>query len=144
MIKKKAIRIITASSYISHTEPLFKRLNLLKVDDILTLQELKFYYKYNEGALPIYLQNWKFIMNVNLHNYNTRTIRTLHTFKTKHEFAKKILKYNIPHTINDTPQIVTEKVLTHSMHGFSLYVKKYLLHKYNNNCIVRDCYTCMQ
>ena len=124
MIQKKAIRIITASSYISHTEPLFKRLNLLKVEDILTLQELKFYYKYNEGALPIYLQNWKFIMNVNLHNYNTRKIRTLHTFKTKHEFAKKCLKYNIPHTINDTPQIVTEKELTHSMHGFSLYVKK--------------------
>ena len=67
MIKKKKIRIITASSYISHTEPLFKRLNLLKVDDILTLQEVKFYYKYNEGALSIYLQNWKFIMNVNLH-----------------------------------------------------------------------------
>ena len=63
-------------------------------------------------------------MNVNLHNYNTRKIRTLHTFKTKHEFAKKCLKYNIPHTINDTPQIVTKKVLTHSMHGFSLYVKK--------------------
>ena len=56
----------------------------------LTLQELKFYFKYNEGTLPIYLQNWKFIMNVNLHNYNTRKIRTLHTFKTKHEFAKKM------------------------------------------------------
>ena len=49
----KAIRIITTSSYISHTVPLFKRLNLLKVDDILTLQELKFYFKYKEGALPI-------------------------------------------------------------------------------------------
>ena len=73
-------------------------------------------------------------MNANVHNYNTRKIRTLHTFKTKHEFAKKCL----PHTINYTPQIVTEKVLTHSMHGFSLYVKKYLLHKYNNNCVVRD------
>ena len=34
IIKKKAIRIITASSYISHTEPLFKQLNLLKVEDI--------------------------------------------------------------------------------------------------------------
>ena len=86
-------------------------------------------------------------MNVNLHNYNTQKIRTLHraTFKTNHEFAKKCLKYNIPHTINDTPKIVTEKVLTHSMHGFSLYVKKkYLLHKYNNNCDVRDSYICMQ
>ena len=71
----------------------------------------------------MYFQNLKFIMNVNVHNYNTRTIRTLHTLKTKHEFAKKCLKYNIPHTINYTPQIVTETVLTHSMHGFSLYVK---------------------
>ena len=55
MIKKKAIRIITASSYISHTEPFFKQLNLLKVEDILTLQELKFYLKYNQGILPKYL-----------------------------------------------------------------------------------------
>ena len=44
IIQKKEIRIITASSYISHTEPLFKQLNLLKVEDILTLQELKFYF----------------------------------------------------------------------------------------------------
>ena len=63
IIQKKAIRIITASSYISHTEPLFKQLNLLKVEDILTLQELKFYFKYNQGILPKYLQNWNFIPN---------------------------------------------------------------------------------
>ena len=54
IIQKKAIRMITTSSYISHTEPLFKQLNLLKVEDILTLQELKFYFKYNQGILPIY------------------------------------------------------------------------------------------
>ena len=55
IIQKKAIPIITASSYISHTEPFFKQLNLLKVEDILTLQELKFYLKYNQGILPKYL-----------------------------------------------------------------------------------------
>ena len=108
----------------SHAEPLFKRLNLLKVDDILTLQELTFYLEYNEGTSPVYLQNWKFVMNVNVHNYNTRKTRTLHTFKTKHEFAKKSFKYNIPHTINYPPQIDIEKALTHSMYGFSFYVKK--------------------
>ena len=36
----------------------------------------------------------------------------------------KCPKYNIPHIINYTPQIVTEKVLTHNVHGFSLYVQK--------------------
>ena len=96
IIQKKAIRIITASSYISHTEPLFKQLNLLKVEDILTLQELKFYFKYNQGILPKYLQNWNFIPNSKIHNHNTRKITTLHTFKTKHEFAKKHLNITCP------------------------------------------------
>ena len=135
IIQKKAIRIITASSYISHTEPLFKQLNLLKVEDILTLQELKFYFKYNQGILPKYLQNWNFIPNSKIHNHNTRNITTLHTFKTKHEFAKKPLKYNLPYTINNTPHIVKDKVNTHSIQGFSLYVKQYLIRKYNTNCI---------
>ena len=135
IIQKKAIRIITASSYISHTEPLFKQLNLLKVEDILTLQELKFYFKYNQGILPKYLQNWNFIPNSKIHNHNTRKITTLHTFKTKHEFAKKTLKYNLPYTINNTPHIVKDKVNTHRFQGFSLYVKQYLIRKYNTNCI---------
>ena len=144
IIQKKAIRIITASSYISHTEPLFKQLNLLKVEDILTLQELKFYFKYNQGILPKYLQNWNFIPNSKIHNHNTRNITTLHTFKTKHEFAKKTLKYNLPYTINNTPHIVKDKVNTHSIQGFSLYVKQYLIRKYNTNCISRNCYICEQ
>ena len=144
IIQKKAIRIITASSYISHTEPLLKQLNLLKVEDILTLQELKFYFKYNQGILPKYLQNWNFIPNSKIHNHNTRNITTLHTFKTKHEFAKKTLKYDLPYTINNTPHIVKDKVNTHSIQGFSLYVKQYLIRKYNTNCISRNCYICEQ
>ena len=48
-IQKKAIRIITSSRYNSHTEPLFKQLNMLKLEDLLKLQQLKFYFKFNEG-----------------------------------------------------------------------------------------------
>ena len=57
-IQKKAIRIITSSRYNSNTEPLFKQLNMLKLEDLLKLQQLKFYFKFNEGSLPVYLQNW--------------------------------------------------------------------------------------
>ena len=45
-IQKRAIRIIAASKYNAHTEPLFKQLNLLKACDICKLQELKFYHKH--------------------------------------------------------------------------------------------------
>ncbi len=38
------IRIISVSKYNTHTEPIFKQLELLKLMDILKLQELKVYY----------------------------------------------------------------------------------------------------
>ena len=44
-IQTRAIRIIAASKYNAHTEPLFKKLNLLKACDICKLQELKCYHK---------------------------------------------------------------------------------------------------
>ncbi len=42
---QKAIWIITVSKYNVHTERLLKQTKLLKIEDILKLQELKFYYK---------------------------------------------------------------------------------------------------
>ena len=71
-LQKKALRIITLSNYNSHTEPLHKKLSMLKVDDILKLQQLKFYYKYLHNNLPVYLQKWKIIFNYDIQNYDTR------------------------------------------------------------------------
>ena len=48
-LQKKALRIITLSNYNSHS---IKTFSLLKVDDILKLQQLKFYYKYLHNNLP--------------------------------------------------------------------------------------------
>ncbi len=41
----------------AHTESIFKRLILLKVSDILKMQELKFYLKIIHEKILIYLQN---------------------------------------------------------------------------------------
>ena len=51
-IQKRAIRTITCSKCIAHTEPLFKDLRLLKVFDIYKLQQLQFYYKLYNRLLP--------------------------------------------------------------------------------------------
>ena len=143
-IQKKAIRIITSNRYNSHTEPLFKQLNMLKLEDLLKLQQLKFYFKFNESSLPVYLQNWDITTNAHVHNYNTREYACIHTFKAKHEFAKKILKYNLPKLINDTPERVKDKINTHSLQGFINYGKNDMIHKYGNICIIQHCYTCQQ
>ena len=44
-LQKKAIRLISNSSYISHTNPLFIQHKLLKIGDLFKLKLLKLYYK---------------------------------------------------------------------------------------------------
>ena len=122
-IQKKAERIIILSKYNSHTEPLFKKLNPLKVEDLLKLQELKFYYKYRHQNLPVYLLNWQKTTNTCIHNYNTRRTTELHIYRTKHEFAKTFLKYNLLHVINNIPNLGIDKIMTHSLKGFKLSKK---------------------
>ena len=51
-LQKWAVRSITSSKYNAHTEPLFLKLKLLKIEDIYKLSMLKFYYKYQHELLP--------------------------------------------------------------------------------------------
>ena len=67
-LQKKALRIIKVSKYNAHTDPLFKKLKLLKVADILKIKELKLYYKFKHNTLPVYLQNLPFSPNSSIHN----------------------------------------------------------------------------
>ncbi len=56
-LQKRIVRILSISKYNAQTEPIFKILSLLKINDILKLWELKFHYKYKNNLLPRYLQN---------------------------------------------------------------------------------------
>ncbi len=76
ILKKKCIRTITSSKYNAHTEPIFKELNLLKVEDIFELQVLKFYFKFKNGSLPHCLQSLPLQHNQDIHNHNTHTIKS--------------------------------------------------------------------
>ena len=51
-LQKKAVRIMIASKYNAHTEPLFKQLNIMKLEDSFSLQCLKFYHKFKGNYLP--------------------------------------------------------------------------------------------
>ena len=41
-LQEKAIRIINKSHFFSHTDPIFKKLNVLKIYDLHYVQQLKF------------------------------------------------------------------------------------------------------
>ncbi len=75
---KKIVRILSLSKYNAHTYVLFKQLKLLKVNDILKLQELKFYYKYKNNKLPHYLQTLPFHPNTKTHDHDTHIKHYIH------------------------------------------------------------------
>lgn len=141
-LQKKAVRIIILSKYNAHTEPIFKQLKLLKVTDILKLQELKFYYKYKHDLLPHYLSDMPFNTNADTHNYNTRQLEDIHQPLAKHDYAKKCLRFNLPITVNSTPDIILDKIGTHSLAGFSWFIKEYTLNLYSMVCTIENCYIC--
>ena len=72
-LQKRAIRVITCSKFNAHTEPLFKSLNLLKLEDMVSFNVLKLYYKLCHGNLPVYVTNL-FTRNApgTTHNYDLR------------------------------------------------------------------------
>ncbi len=118
-----------------HTLNQFSRsFKLLKLHDIIKFQELKFYYKYKNIKLSYYLQNMPFHPNTDTQSYPTRIQHNLHQHKTKHEYAKQCIQYDIPITINNFPREVLDKIDTQSSwlcwlflrHIYSKHIKKFV------------------
>ena len=99
-LQKRAVRFRPQSIYLAHTYPIFIKLNLLKIQDIFTLNQLKFYYKYLTKSLPDYFQNLNFTRQS---RYNTRRCDDLTPIKVNHVFATKCIFHNIPNLINQLP-----------------------------------------
>ena len=114
-LQKKAIRIISISTYNAHTEPLLKNLRILKIQDILILQTLKMYHKHRNNKLPTYIQNWPLQANKEIHHHNTRHADELHTHRALHMFAEKCLRYNVIRVVNNSPLCILDKLNTHSL-----------------------------
>ena len=141
-LQKKALRTISLASKHTHTEPICKILSLLKFTDIYKLQIQKFYFNIINNNLPAYFHNFHLIDRpTNTFSYNTRNkIKRLPL--VKHNFAKNCLKHNLIREINYTPNIILEKIHTHSLKGFTGYIKNYLLNNYQLSCSIQNCYSC--
>jgi hypothetical protein len=141
-IQKKAMRIICNAKYNSHTEPLFKITNLLKIPDLFRASCLSFYHKFVNGDLPQYFQSFSFPTHADIHNYPTRHNDAVVLPQTRTNLARKRIRYHIASILNNTPHCILDKVHTHSRQGFNCYVKQYLLKTYSVTCNIRNCRIC--
>ena len=116
-LQKRAIRVVSNSKYNSHTEPLFKKLKLLKLTYIFNCQQIKFYHKFLNNKLPEYFTNIFTRLNNSTHNYSTRNRDNISFERVKHEYAKKRIRYCIPNILNNCPDLIKHKLYTHSIEG---------------------------
>ena len=90
------------------------------------------------------MQNWPLIPSNAIHQHKTHRTDNIHMFRCRHTFAQETLRFSIVHTVNDAPQNVFNKFNTHSVHGFSYYVKSILLETYVDRCTIQHCFICSE
>ena len=140
-LQKRAVRIITCSKYNAHTEPLFKTLNLLKIEDIMKIKALKSYYRYKQNELQKYFDSLFTESNDN-HSHDTRHKSVLYQLPTKTSTERLYVRHYIPEILTKTPECITEKLDTHSFGAFSNYMKNCHIQNYKANCLIENCYIC--
>ena len=67
-LQKKAIRIIVKGSFYTRSDPIFKKFNILKVNDIHLHQQLKFSFKLINNILPDHFYNFNLALNSDIHD----------------------------------------------------------------------------
>ena len=79
VLQKRALRIITHNDHfpsvpgpLHPTDPLFHKLEILKIQDIFKFQVSKFIFNCLQLNTSIIFHNW-FRQSHNIHNYNTRS-----------------------------------------------------------------------
>ena len=141
-LQKRVLRIIDKCPIFSHTDPIFIKFTLLKVNHIFELNQHKFVFKCIHSNVPDFFKDFCPDQITNLHNYNTRNCLNIKQIETRREFRKKCLRYDLIQKINHTPNIIHDKVQTHSFKGFSNYIKKYFITLYSSTCNNAQCYSC--
>ena len=134
------MRIVSLSKYNAHTDPIFKELNILKVEDLFRLSLLKFQFKLTNKKLPHYFINM-FDRETVDYSYNMRPREERFPVpNTGH--AEKTVRYHLPIFIDSMPTLIIDKIETHSEKGFAHYAKIKFISDYSSSCNIQNCYVC--
>ena len=126
VLQKRAVCIITHSSFRSTTAPLFIRLSLLKVPDVHKLQVLQFMYQFKTGMLPHSCMQYCIINNITC----TYAIRNANRFNLPYcrtNIRQKSICIIGPKYWNTLPYEIQNCL---SLSSFKYAVRQYILNSY--------------
>ena len=139
-LQKWAVRTIVNAKYNEHTEPILKRLKLLKAHDIYRLTAIKFYHKYKNNKLPNFFDGIFDPLNVT-HTHNTRH-RNSRRESPSTISASQSPRFTIPKIIDEIDQGIISKLQTNSLQSIANITKMTFINQYNETCNIANCYIC--
>ena len=139
ILQKKALRHVTKAKYNSHSEPIFKSLNYLKLTDIYKVSCCKLAHKKKLNKLHEYHAD-KIIFNYEKESVRTRQAFDITVSRKKNNTLNHCLNEKISAVWNELPNEF--KNLTVSEHTFGKTLKKHYIKQYNDSCLIEECYVC--
>ena len=140
-LQKWAMRAITCSKYNAHTEPIFAKLKLLKIEDIHKVALLKFFHRYTNKSLPKYFDNF-FQRKYLTHGHATRHKNKPLPPDFKKESTKNCLRFYLPTVIDNMPPHLLEDIETKKLPSFAKNAKIHYLKTYTFVCSDPHCWPC--
>ena len=122
-LQKRAIRLLCREKWDAPSQPLFKKLNLLTIQELYLYSVQIFNYKFMHKILPETFWNF-FTYNCDIHNYNTRQSHHFHSRLSK---TKQISK-----NIRTTGISINNHFMKYVSHNCTLttykkHIKSYIL-----------------
>ena len=127
VLQKRAIRITTKSNYLSHTNTLFKELNILKLEDINMHCCCVFMFKFTYKELPNACSHSLVLYNASHSAYNLRRISEfiIPTFRTS--VREKCISIRGPRYWESLPPNLRSAPTSNS---FNVKLRKFILCNY--------------
>ena len=125
-LQKRVIRIISKSNFDSHSDPIFKELELLKLSDIKQLELGKLMFSLNHSLLPSKFNNY-FSLNKQVHSYATKHANDFLLPSCRTNLRKFSVSFQGPTYYNTIENDIKE---SNSLHLFKTKLKKKLYMNY--------------
>ena len=128
-IQKKALRIITGKHRLAHTKPLFEDLKVLTIEKLYVYAIQMFMFKFNNSQLPHIFHDF-FVLNTDIHNYNTRQSHNFHTVLKRSEQTSRRVRMTGVSTHSYFNTVFDYKC---SINHYKKLLKRYLI---SHNCSI--------
>ena len=109
LLQKRVIRVLDKSKFDAHTDPIFKKLNILKLENICLLQLGLFMYSYKKSLLPNRFKNM-FVLNSDIHGYSTRDLMAFRVPLCRTNIRQFSIRFQGPKFFNSLPLEMTNLV----------------------------------